>query len=79
MLIVFMAISAISIVSAAFVLIVTLLKTVRQVRQASSIGMKTSLSGVLLRDGTLMVWLGQVYNYQQLLIRKLVFLVSTQV
>lgn len=44
--------SIISIISASFALGITLVKTARQVRQASMLGLKTTLSEVLLRDGT---------------------------
>lgn len=43
--------SVLGIIVAVFVLVFTLAKTVRQVRQASTLRLKTTLSTILLRDG----------------------------
>ena len=46
------AINAMAVTSAAVVLFVTVQKTLSQVRYSSSLGINTSLSRTLLRDGT---------------------------
>ena len=66
--------AAYGIASAAIALLVTLFKTARQVQQAASLRLATTLSTVLLRDGTFMMFVDRASTDRSMSLGSMFFL-----